>query len=67
MLLVRGKVEHLLGHRRFEFGLCFVDVFEDLGVDLEVHLENIALFNLALLPGLSDSHQCVQLGLLVHG
>ena len=67
LLLVRGKVEHLLGHRRFEFRLCFVDVFEDLGVDLEVHLENIALFNLALLPGLSDSHQCVQLGLFVHG
>ena len=55
----------MLGHRSFELGVCFVDIFEDLCIDLEVHLENIALFNLAMLPGLSDSHQRIQLGLFV--
>ena len=56
----------MLGHRRFELGLRIVDVFEDLCVDLQVHLKNIALFYLALLSGLCDGHQRIQLGLLVH-
>ena len=55
----------MLGHRSFELGVCIVDIFEDLCVDLEVHFENIALFNLALLTGLNDSHQRIQLGLSV--